>query len=163
IVYLTAKTITRTVAEESINRLKENGLTCRNITLTSKEKICFKEKAKCNPEYCEYAVDYFDKVNNIIFKMLEKENNFTREIIELYSRKNSICPFELSLDLSLWCDVIICDYNYAFDPRAKLKRFFEEDVENNILLVDEGHNLVDRARNMFSAEIYKDKILHASR
>lgn len=163
VVYLTAKTITRTVAEEAVNRLKDNGLICRNITLTAKEKICFKDKSSCNPENCEYALNYYDKVNDVIFEMLKEENNFTRENIEEYAREEKLCPFELALDLSLWCDLIICDYNYAFDPRARLKRFFEEDVNKNILLVDEGHNLVDRARNMFSAEIYKEKILKASK
>ena len=163
VVYLTAKTITRTVAEEAVNRLKDNGLICRNITLTAKEKICFKDKSSCNPENCEYALNYYDKVNDVIFEMLKEENNFTRENIEEYARKEKLCPFELALDLSLWCDLIICDYNYAFDPRARLKRFFEEDVNKNILLVDEGHNLVDRARNMFSAGIYKEKILKASK
>ena len=163
VVYLTAKTITRTVAEEAVNKLKDNGLICRNITLTAKEKICFKDKSSCNPENCEYALNYYDKVNDVIFGMLKEENNFTREKIEEYARKEKLCPFELALDLSLWCDLIICDYNYAFDPRARLKRFFEEDVNKNILLVDEGHNLVDRARNMFSAGIYKEKILKASK
>ena len=163
VVYLTAKTITRTVAEEAVNRLKDNGLICRNITLTAKEKICFKDKSSCNPENCEYALNYYDKVNDVIFEMLKEENNFTREKIEEYARKEKLCPFELALDLSLWCDLIICDYNYAFDSRARLKRFFEEDVNKNILLVDEGHNLVDRARNMFSAGIYKEKILKASK
>lgn len=163
IVYLTAKTITRTVAEEAVNRLKDNKLNCRNITLTAKEKICFKDKSNCNPEQCEYSLNYYDKVNEVIFKMLKEEDNFTREKIEEYAKKEKLCPFELSLDLSSWCDLIICDYNYAFDPRARLKRFFDEDVNKNILLVDEGHNLVDRARNMFSAEIYKEKILKASK
>lgn len=163
IVYLTAKTITRTVAEDAVNRLKDKGLSCRNITLTAKDKICFKEKSVCNPENCEYALNYYDKVNNSIYNMLKQEDNFTRETIEEYARKEGLCPFELSLDLSMWCDVIICDYNYAFDPRAKLKRFFEDDVDKNILLVDEGHNLVDRSRNMYSAEIYKEKILSASK
>lgn len=163
IVYLTAKTITRTVAEDAVNRLKDKGLSCRNITLTAKDKICFKEKSVCNPENCEYALNYYDKVNNSIYNMLKQEDNFTRETIEEYARKEGLCPFELSLDLSMWCDVIICDYNYAFDPRAKLKRFFEDDVDKNILLVDEGHNLVDRSRSMYSAEIYKEKILSASK
>lgn len=163
IIYLTAKTITRTVAEDAVNRLKDKGLSCRNITLTAKDKICFKEKSVCNPENCEYALNYYDKVNNSIYNMLKQEDNFTRETIEEYARKEGLCPFELSLDLSMWCDVIICDYNYAFDPRAKLKRFFEDDVDKNILLVDEGHNLVDRSRNMYSAEIYKEKILSASK
>ena len=163
IVYLTAKTITRTVAEEAMNKLKSKGLNCRNITLTAKEKICFKDKSICNPENCEYALNYYDKVNNSIYNMLKEEDTFTRENIEKYARKDELCPFELSLDLSLWCDVIVCDYNYAFDPRAKLKRFFEDDVDKNILLVDEGHNLVDRSRSMYSAEIYKEKILSASK
>lgn len=163
IVYLTAKTITRTVAEESIQILKNKGLNFRNVTLTAKEKICFKEKTKCNPEYCEYAKDYYEKVNDVIHNMLQKDSTFGRDVIEKYSREYKVCPFELSLDLSLWCDGIVCDYNYAFDPRARLKRFFEEDLDGNILLIDEGHNLVDRARSMFSAEISKSKILKVSR
>ncbi|MDV4152601.1 ATP-dependent DNA helicase [Clostridium sp. AL.422] len=163
IVYLTAKTITRTVAEEAVNKLKSTGLKCKSITLTAKEKICFKDKARCNPENCEYALNYYDKVNDAIFKIIKEEDIFSRERIEEYAKREKLCPFELALDLSLWCDLIICDYNYAFDPRARLKRFFEEDVNNNILLVDEGHNLVDRSRSMFSAEIYKEKILKASK
>ena len=163
IVYLTAKTITRTVAEEALNKLNEKGLRCKSITLTAKEKICFKDKVICNPDNCEYALAYYDRINNSILKIIREEDNFTREKIEEYAKRENLCPFELSLDLSLWCDVIICDYNYAFDPRARLKRFFEEDVDNNILLVDEGHNLVDRARSMFSAEIYKENILKVSK
>lgn len=163
IVYLTAKTITRTVAEESIQILKNKGLDFRNVTLTAKEKICFKEKVQCNPEYCEYAKEYYDKVNNAIYNMLQEDTTFSRNVIEKYSREYKLCPFELSLDLSLWCDGIVCDYNYAFDPRARLKRLFEDDIDSNILLIDEGHNLVDRARNMFSAEISKSKVLKVSK
>ncbi|AYE34160.1 ATP-dependent DNA helicase [Clostridium septicum] len=163
IIYLTAKTITRTVAEEAFNKLKGKGLNFRSITLTSKEKICFQEKVSCNPDECKYAVNYFSKVNDIIYEMLSNENKFTRDVVERYARKYDICPFELSLDLSSWCDGVICDYNYAFDPRVRLKRFFEDDIKNNIILVDEGHNLVDRAREMFSAELYKSRILEVSK
>jgi len=163
IVYLTAKTVTRKVAEDTIDILKSNNLKCKSITLTSKEKICFKEKVRCNPEYCEYAKDYYEKINNLTYNLLKENSTFTREKIEEVSRENKVCPFELSLDLSSFCDVIICDYNYAFDPRARLKRFFEEAVDENIILVDEAHNLVDRARNMFSAEINKKPYLEASR
>lgn len=163
IVYLTAKTITRTVAEDAIKKLVEKGLNCRCITITAKEKICFKEKAICNPENCEYASGYYDRVNDAIFKIINEEDILNRDKIEYYAKSEKLCPFELSLDLSIWCDIIICDYNYAFDPSAKLKRFFEDDVDNNILLVDEGHNLVDRSRQMFSAEIYKEKILLVSK
>ena len=163
IIYLTAKTITRTVAEEAFNKLKSNGLKCRTITLTSKEKICFKDKVKCNPDDCEYAVDYFGKANDVVFEVIKNEISISRQIIEKYSKKFKVCPFELSLDLSVWCDAIICDYNYAFDPRVRLKRIFEDNTDENIILVDEGHNLVSRAREMFSAEIYKSKILLVSK
>lgn len=163
IVYLTAKTITRTVAEEAINKLIEKGLKCRCITITAKEKICFKDKSICNPENCEYASGYYDRINNAVLKIINKEEVLTREKIEQYAKSEKLCPFELSLDLSVLCDIIICDYNYAFDPSARLKRFFEDDVDSNILLVDEGHNLVDRSRSMFSAEIYKENILSVSR
>lgn len=163
IVYLTAKTITRTVAEEAFNNLRGKGLKCRNITITSKEKICFQDKVKCNPEDCEYAVNYFEKVNSVVFNIINNELSISREIIEKYAREYKVCPFELSLDLSLWCDVIICDYNYAFNPRIRLKRIFENKIDENIILVDEAHNLVSRARDMFSAEISKSKILLVSK
>lgn len=163
IVYLTAKTVTRKVAEDTVDILKDNKLKCKSITLTSKEKICFKEKVKCNPDYCEFAKDYYEKINDLIYKALKENSTFTRNRIEELSREYKVCPFEFSLDISSFCDVIICDYNYAFDPRARLKRFFEEAVDENIVLVDEAHNLVDRARNMFSAEINKKAYLEASR
>ena len=154
IFYLTAKTIGAKVAEESFDKMREQGLKFRNITLTAKDKVCFKGKAKCNPVACEYARNYYGKLNNVILEMLEKESVFTREVIEDYARKNKMCPFELSLDLSLYSDAVICDYNYVFDPNVYLKRYFEEGAQCNCtFLIDEAHNLVDRARNMYSAEI----------
>lgn len=154
IFYLTAKTIGAKVAEESFDKMREQGLKFRNITLTAKDKVCFKGKAKCNPVACEYARNYYGKLNNVILEMLEKETVFTREVIEDYAKKNKMCPFELSLDLSLYSDAVICDYNYVFDPNVYLKRYFEEGAQCNCtFLIDEAHNLVDRARSMYSAEI----------
>lgn len=154
IFYLTAKTIGAKVAEESFDKMREQGLKFRNITLTAKDKVCFKGNPKCNPVDCEYARNYYGKVNNVILNMLEKESVFTREVIENYAKKNKMCPFELSLDLSLYSDAVICDYNYVFDPNVYLKRYFEEGTQCDCtFLIDEAHNLVDRARNMYSAEI----------
>ena len=163
IVYLTSKTITRVVAEEAYMKLINNGLQFRFITITAKEKACINNEVKCNPDDCPYAVDYFTKINSVIKEILKEESTFSRGIIEKYARKFKVCPFELSLDLSLWCDGVICDYNYAFDPRAKLKRIFEENNEKNIILIDEAHNLVDRARDMYSGEIFKSKVLSVTR
>ncbi|MDP4176753.1 MAG: ATP-dependent DNA helicase [Bacillota bacterium] len=159
IFYLTSKTIIRDVAEEAFIKMKEKGLEFKTITLTAKDKICFKEKSICNPEYCEFAKGHFDRVNNAILDLIQQENYFTRSVIESYSRKHKICPFEFSLDLTLWADCVICDYNYVFDPRVYLKRFFTDNSGEFTFLIDEAHNLVDRAREMFSAEIYKKPVL----
>lgn len=163
IFYLTAKTIARSVAEEAVGLMKINGLNIKAITLTAKDKICFKEKAICNPEKCEFAKGHFDRVNDAILDILEWEDIITRETIEKYAIKHSVCPFEFSLDLSLFADCVICDYNYVFDPRVNLRRFFAESGGEYIFLIDEAHNLVDRARDMFSAEIYKRPILEMKR
>lgn len=159
IFYLTAKTITRTVVEESLNLMRKNMLKLKSVTLTAKDKICFNTEASCNPEDCLYARGYYDKVNEALFQTLNYEDELTREKIEEYSREYEICPFEFSLEISKWCDVIIGDYNYVFDPRVYLRRFFDESIEEYIFLVDEAHNLVSRGREMFSAKIYKKKIL----
>ncbi len=159
IFYLTAKTITRQVAEESIEEMRNCGLAFKSITLTAKDKICFKESTTCNPEACEFAKGHFDRVDEAITDLFKNENAFTRDVIKMYAKKYMVCPFELSLDLSLWADCIVCDYNYVFDPRVYLKRFFQINTEDYTFLIDEAHNLVDRSREMFSAEIFKDSFL----
>ena len=159
IFYLTAKTIIRGVVEEAFSNMQSKGLEFKVVTITAKDKICFKEKSICNPEHCEFAKGHFDRVNNALLDILNKENYFTREVIENYAREHKICPFEFSLDLTLWSDCVICDYNYVFDPRVYLKRFFSDDTGEYTFLIDEAHNLVDRARDMFSAQLYKKPVL----
>ena len=167
IFYLTAKTITRTVAQEAFSLLKEKNLKYKVITLTAKEKICMCEETDCNPEKCPYAKGHFDRVNDAVFELLtsERENgNYTREVLEAQAEKWKVCPFEMGLDLSLWVDAVICDYNYVFDPQAKLKRFFSEGIKGEyIFLIDEAHNLVERGRDMYSAVIYKEDLLEGKR
>lgn len=160
IFYLTAKTITRTVAEQAFQILKKNGLEYKVITLTAKEKICFCEQAECNPEYCPYAKGHYDRVNDAVYEMITTTNDMSRENIEEHARKHQVCPFEMALDISLWADAVICDYNYVFDPNAHLKRFFSEGKKGEYLfLIDEAHNLVERAREMYSAALYKEEFL----
>ncbi|KNY27797.1 ATP-dependent DNA helicase [Pseudobacteroides cellulosolvens] len=160
IFYLTAKTITRQVAEESFEIMREYGLKFKTITLTAKEKVCFKENAWCNPENCEYAKGHYDRVDNAIIDIYTSEHSFVRDVVEKYAKKHKICPFEFSLDLAMWADSVICDYNYAFDPRVYLKRFFQFNTGEYTFLIDEAHNLVDRSREMFSAELYKRPFLN---
>ena len=160
IFYLTAKTITRTVAEQAFRILGEQGLQMKVITLTAKEKICKCEETECNPVSCPYAKGHFDRVNDAVYDLIMNYNEITRDVIENQSEKYIVCPFEMSLDVSLWVDAVICDYNYAFDPTAHLKRFFSENAgKKYIFLVDEAHNLVERGRELYSARVYKEDFL----
>ena len=160
IFYLTAKTITRTVAEQAFETLREQNLKFKVITLTAKEKICFCEETSCNPDDCPYAKGHFDRVNDAVYELLMQEDVMSREVLEAQARKHKICPFEMALDVSTWVDGVICDYNYVFDPDARLKRFFAEGGAGGYLfLIDEAHNLVERGRQMYSAELCKEDFL----
>lgn len=160
IFYLTAKTITRTVAEEAFHTLVKSGMHLKVITLTAKEKICILEKPECNPTACERAKGHFDRVNDAVFDMLVSEHEISRDLIEQYAAKHMVCPHEMALDVTLWADAVICDYNYAFDPKVYLKRFFQSEKKNKYcFLVDEAHNLVERAREMYSATLVKEDVL----
>ncbi len=160
IFYLTAKTITRTVAEESIRLLREQGLRLKSVTLTAKDKICFMGETECNPDYCPYAKGHFDRINDAVYDLLTQTDSFTREAIEACAGEHKVCPFEMGLDMSLFADVIIGDYNYLFDPHVYLKRFFSEGGKADYLfLIDEAHNLVDRGREMYSALLRKEDFL----
>ena len=157
IFYLTAKTITRTVASDTLKLLLRNALKIKSIVLTAKEKICILEEPDCNPIACKRAAGHFDRVNDAIYDCITSEEELSRGIIESYAEKYQVCPFELSLDLSLFADVIICDYNYVYDPHVYLRRFFaESNAGNYLFLTDEAHNLVDRAREMYSAMLVKE-------
>jgi Rad3-related DNA helicase len=155
IFYLTAKTITRQVAEEAFERMRESGLRIKTVTLTAKDKICFCENRVCRPEVCKYAKGYFHRANDAVYDAVTHCDNLTRAVIEAYAERHTVCPFELSLDISLWTDCVICDYNYVFDPRAYLRRFFYDNGGDYVFLIDEAHNLVDRSREMFSAQLTK--------
>lgn len=152
IMYLTAKTITRQVALDSLDLLCQKGAYLRYIAITAKEKICFLEETKCDPNVCPYAAGHYDRINEAIYDCISHEQHWTRAIVEKYAQKHQVCPFEFSLDLYNFSDISISDYNYAFDPKVSLKRAFDE-KNDYTLLVDEAHNLVDRARTMFSATL----------
>lgn len=160
IFYLTAKTITRTVAEETYGILRNNGLHFRTVTLTARDKICILDERDCNPDGCPYAKGHFDRVNDAVYDVITHETAISRDVVLEYAKKHEVCPFELSLDISTWCDGIICDYNYVFDPNVRLKRFFADGSKGSFLfLVDEAHNLVDRGRSMYSATLVKEDFL----
>lgn len=160
IFYLTAKTITRTVAWEAFQILKEQGLSCKTLILTAKEKMCVCEQVECNPIDCPRAKGHFDRVNEAVFRLLQEQDQYDRDVLMEYSERYQVCPYEMSLDLATWVDAVICDYNYAFDPDVYLRRFFAEGSKGDyVFLIDEAHNLVERGREMYSAVLYKEDFL----
>lgn len=161
IFYLTAKTITRQVAEDAVKALTAKEAKVKSVTLTAKDKICFLSERNCTPDHCPFADGYYDRINAGLWDLLQNEDQITRSVIETYAKKHQLCPFELSLDVSLWCDLIIGDYNYLFDPTVYLRRFFEENSSDseNLFLVDETHNLVSRSREMYSAVCSKAAVI----
>lgn len=162
IFYLTARTSGRLAAEQALNDLRQAGLRARTLTLTAKEKVCVQDGRPCDPATCPLARGYYDRRKAAMRAALAREQ-ITRSALEMISREHQVCPFELSLDLSSWVDVVICDYNYVFDPKVYLRRHFAEEGANYAFLVDEAHNLVDRGREMFSAELSAHEIREVSR
>lgn len=161
IFYLSAKTATASVAKETVSLLREGGFCGKCVQITAKDKACVLDERACNPDDCGRAKGHLDRINEALFDVITHESVITREVISEYADKHKVCPFELSLDVSSWMDVIICDYNYVFDPNVYLKRFFADGRPGeNIFLIDEAHNMVDRAREMYSETIIKEDILY---
>ncbi len=158
--YFTAKTVTGRVAWETFSILREKGMHLKCVQLTAKDKICPMENRVCTPEACPRAKGHFDRVNDALYDLLTREEAVGRDVLCEYGEKYSVCPFELGLDVSLFADAVIGDYNYLFDPHARLKRFFAEGKGRNryLFLVDEAHNLVDRGREMYSASLSREEI-----
>jgi DNA excision repair protein ERCC-2 len=162
IFYLTARTTGQRVAENALDELRAKGLRLKSLTLTAKDKICFCPGRACHPEECEYARGHFDRINDALAAILALDA-LTREQVVHIAKKFRVCPFEFALDLCGYADCVICDYNYVFDPRVYLRRFFQEENGDYLFLIDEAHNLVDRSREMFSAELAKQPILDLRR
>ncbi|MDR1629388.1 MAG: PD-(D/E)XK nuclease family protein [Oscillospiraceae bacterium] len=154
--YLTAKTVTRTVAEDAVRLLLQNSLRLKSITLRAKDKLCFCEETICNPEYCPYADGHYDRVNGAVLDIIQHEDLITPETITRYAQQHRVCPHETALDVSLWCDLVIGDYNHVFDPSVYLRRFFADNEKHQyVFLIDEAHNLADRVRDMYTASLSK--------
>lgn len=163
IFFLTARGTGRNTAEDSIDILRQKGLKIKHLSLTAKDKICFNPQNSCNGQDCKYAQGFYDRINQGIQEAFNIDDYTRERIIEL-SERFRLCPFEFSLELALFSDIIICDYNYVFDPRVYLRRFFDNTGgDKNIILIDEAHNLIDRSRESYSAGITKKQVLKLRR
>lgn len=162
IFYLTAKSSGKEIAERTLIDLYAKGASLLAVTITAKSKICFSPLKECDSETCEYAKGYFDRLQTALSEILSTPQLFSREKIENFGKKYKLCPFELSLDISSYSDLIIGDYNYIFDPQVKLARHLESS-DPRALLIDEAHNLVERVREMYSISINSETLLKVRR
>jgi len=166
IFYLTAKTITRSVAEDAIRLMADKGLRFKSITLRAKEKICPHDECNCNPDHCPHAKGHYDRINDAVMDMITNVDLITPDVTSEYAAKHMVCPHEFALEASLWCDLIVGDYNHVFDPTVYLRRFFADEDGDYVFLIDEAHNLADRVRDMYSAALRKgtfSQVLNAIR
>lgn len=152
--YLTARGTGRFTALDAACRLREAAPELRTVELSAKAQLCPYEETRCTSGECPYVVGYYDRVNDAVGELLAGQPPFSSERIRETALRHTLCPFEVSLDLSLECDVIVGDYNYAFDPRTRLQRYFGGGRKDVALLIDEAHNLPSRARDMYSAALY---------
>lgn len=165
IFFLTAKTMGRTVAEQALKTMESDGLQIKSVSLTAKDKMCFCRNGSLtleDEEVCPYTIGYYNRLLESLGELFQ-HNTWTRSILQEISQKHQVCPFEFSLELALWADIIIGDYNYVFHPSASLRRFKEQKAKQFSIFVDEAHNLEDRARDMFSAQLAKDDFLALKR
>ncbi len=151
--YLTAKGSGKNAPLDAIRILSKKGLKIKAIDITAKKKICNAKMGHCNPDECPFTKDYFSKLNQATKEIFDNYDIFSEDVILDITNKYKMCAFEFSLYLSYFCDIVIADYNYAFDPSAHLIRYFEDDSYKPKVLVDEAHNLVDRSKDMYSAMI----------
>ena len=164
IFYLTAKTITRTAAENALFILKKEGMILKALTMTAKEKICVQDKMECDPEHCERAKGHYDRINRALYELLHGMDRIDREKILEYSARYMVCPYELSVEAAIWADCVICDYNYIFDPHVNARGMFgSQNRKQGVYLIDEAHNLLDRAREMYSADLKREEFLLAGK
>ncbi len=159
IFYLTAKNAGKKIVVDTVNLLKENGLICKTVVINSKESMCLMDKVDCDPEICPFAKGFFDRLNEALSDIFVHQDVYDMKLIKDYGKFHNICPHEFSLSISNFSDIVICDYNYAFDPRTHLIRYFDEEYYSPKLLIDEAHNLVDRSRSMYSSSINKNALI----
>ena len=162
IFFLTAKNIGANAANDAFKLLRDvSGLSFKSVTITGREKACINTETVCDPEHCPYAKGHYDRINDVLYEILTGEDVFSRETIEEYARKGQVCPYALARDLAMFSDGVVCDYNYVFDPSVALGHFFGEGRTGQYLyLIDEAHNLVDRARSIYSASLKKGDVRH---
>ena len=155
--FLTAKTLQQTMAVSALRAMNPRGA-FRTLQIRAKEKMCANDRVLCHEDFCPYAKDYPEKMerSNLLGRLRRDHFHFDPDTVFAEAKKERVCPFEVQLELAGRADAIVADYNYVFEPGIALRRLEPEDEP--VLLVDEAHNLPDRARQIFSPELLEESL-----
>jgi len=162
VVFLTAKTLQQQLAVETLARMQRGEW--RSIQLRAKARMCANREVICHEEYCEHARDYGLKLaqRGVLPALLSFAPHLDPDRIYEVAHAAEVCPFEVSLELLRECTAVVCDYNYVFDPAIGLLGLGAGgELEDTLLVVDEAHNLVDRARGYYSPRLEAAAVLRA--
>lgn len=159
LVYLTSRTTGQRAAQDALAHAAATvpGAPLVTVTVTAKERICFVPGTPCDPDRCEFAAGYYQRMPAARRALLER-GRAVREDVEAVAAQHRVCPFELSLDAAAWADAVVCDYNYVFDPVVRLTRLDSRVFARVGLVVDEAHQLGERVRDMLSAKLPRQTV-----
>lgn len=158
IVFLTSRTTGALAVRDAVGRMDSDGKFLRRVQIIAREKACFEPGTPCEPDACPYAHGYYDRFRPAVIELLERRA-LDPDTVADTARVHRVCPFELSLDAAAWCDLIVADYNYLFDPLVRLQRLAGD--PETALLVDEAHQLAPRVREMLSLELDRSAVREA--
>lgn len=150
--WATARGTQQLAAWTTLQRFRDAGLPLRVLQIRAKEKVCLNDVVACSPERCGFAEGYHDRVREAsVVPRLVEHGFISPEALLAMGSEHVVCPFALGIDTSEQVDVVLGDYNYVLDPGAAIRRHFGDGPSGDwIVVVDEAHQLVDRARGWLS-------------
>ena len=162
IAFVTARTVGRRTAEECLSLMSEQGLRLNSLSLTAKESICFSPGKACHGDDCPFASGYYDRLPAAMGEAVQT-GILRRHEIETIARRHEVCPYQLAIDLMPWIDVVVADAHYLFSFHAGVARLMEQGERRWSVLIDEAHNLPERARSMFSGGLGKAELMRVKK
>lgn len=156
VVFLTSKTLQQTMAVNALTAMNERAFT--SLQIRAKERMCANDQILCHEEFCRFAKSYPEKMarSDILSRLRDSYPHQDPDTVFEEARREEVCPFEVQLELAQRADAVVADYNYVFEPGVALRHLQGEDLKNVILLVDEAHNLPDRARQIYSPQLLEE-------
>ena len=162
--YLTCRNTARQLALDAVDKLRHaqdelQPWPLRTLELVSKDDACEHPDKACHGESCPLAKGFFDRLPDARAEAVQSKEPLNQENLAKIAADHDICPYFLAQEMARWCDLIIGDVNRLFDQSALLHGLIRQNNWQASVLVDEAHNLVDRARGMYSVQLEQQRLL----